>query len=227
MSTRPLVPSLIESAGQHAVEIDTLSFIETMINTDFAVKQEIELAARQKATVVFTSMNSVEAVTKELGERIPSWNIYCIGNTTRALVEDHFGAAAIAGTAINAAELALLIIENKVAEVIFFCGDKRREELPDLLNNRGIRVHELVVYRTFAVHHSIVKQYEGILFFSPSAAESFFSTNNLPAETVLFAIGSTTANELRKYTTNTIITGKEPGKENLVNEAVKYFVKSE
>ena len=42
-------------------------------------------------------------------------------------------------------------------------------------------------------------------------------------QTILFAIGNTTATEIKKYTNNKIITGDEPGKENLVTEMIRYY----
>src|SRR5258706_9822828 len=44
------------------------------------------------------------------------------------------------------------------------------------------------------------KVYDGILFFSPSGVESFFNTNEVNEQTILFAIGNTTATEIKKYT---------------------------
>jgi uroporphyrinogen-III synthase len=73
------------------------------------------------------------------------------------------------------------------------------------------------------VKHKIEKTYHGILFFSPSAVQSFFSNNKISDQTILFAIGNTTATEIKKYTNNKIITGDEPGKENLVTEMIRYY----
>ena len=62
------------------------------------------------------------------------------------------------------------------------------------------------------------------MFFSPSAAESFFSTNTLTDKTILFAIGNTTALSIKKYTGNKIIVADEAGKNNLVEKAIEYFL---
>jgi uroporphyrinogen-III synthase len=224
LCTRPLDDSLIKTAKQLGIDIDVLSFIETTAARSTDEQQEIETALLKPATVVFTSMNAVDAVTMELDGQQPHWNIFCIGNTTNKLVQQYFGNESVAGTADSAAELAGLIVEkNDIDEVIFFCGDKRRDELPEILRKNDIEVNEIVVYQTLAVPHKVEKQYHGILFFSPSAVESFFSINKLPATTLLFAIGNTTANEIKKYTGNKIITGDEPGKENLVNKMIAYF----
>ena len=224
LCTRPLNETLIDEAKQAGIDIDELSFIETEPIQTIAVQQEIDQAFLQIATIIFTSMNAVEAVALYQEENQPAWKIYCIGTTTNKLVSKYFGGEKIAGTANDAASLAELIVEDLVTgEVIFFCGDQRRDELPDILRKHDIEVNEIVVYQTITVPHKVDKTYHGILFLSPSAAASFFQKNKLPGTTILFAIGNTTANEIRKFTTNKIIISDEPGKENLLKKMVEYF----
>lgn len=224
LSTRPLGESLIHEAKQANIEIEQLSFIETETIHTTEVQQEIENALLQSAAVVFTSMNAVEAVADELQGQHPDWRIYSIGNTTQQLVKKYFGEETIAGTADHAAGLAMQIVnDGHEDEVIFFCGNRRRDELPEILRNNHIEVHEITVYETIPVTHKIEKEYNGILFFSPSAVESFFNNNKVERQTILFAIGETTAAEIKKHGDNTIIISDEPGKENLVRKMIEYF----
>lgn len=224
LSTRPLTPELIAEAADSGIDIEQQSFIETRPIRTVEVQQEIENALRLSTAVVFTSMNAVEAVAEELQQQQPDWRIYCLGNTTRRLVTEYFGADAIAGTAGSAASLASLIAaEIAVEEVLFFCGDKRRDELPDLLRGQGIEVSELVVYETLTTSQRLSRTYDAILFFSPSAVASFFAENKMPAYTLVFAIGDTTAGAVRNYCTNRILTSDEPGKENLVRQTIQFF----
>ena len=224
LSTRPIDAPLINEARHQNIEIDILSFIETVPIRSIEVQQEIENALLKSSAVVFTSMNAVEAVANELDGHQPDWRIYSIGNTTRQLVKKYFGEEAIAGSAESAAELAELIVEEDNSDdIFFFCGEQRRDELPDILRSNDIDVNEIVVYQTIQVKHKIEKTYHGILFFSPSAVQSFFSNNKISDKTILFAIGNTTATEIKKYANNKIITGDEPGKENLVTEMIRYY----
>jgi uroporphyrinogen-III synthase len=224
LSTRPIDAPLINEAKHQNVEIDILSFIETIPIRSIEVQQEIENALLKSSAVVFTSMNAVEAVANELDGHQPDWKIYSIGYTTRQLVKKYFGEEAIAGSADSAAELAELIVEEDNSDdIFFFCGEQRRDELPDILRSNDIDVNEIVVYQTIQVKHKIEKTYHGILFFSPSAVQSFFSNNKISDKTILFAIGNTTATEIKKYTNNKIITGDEPSKENLVMEMIRYY----
>ena len=224
LCTRPLPESLIELAGAACIEITISPFIETESILSVEVQQEIELLSFQTAIVVFTSMNAVDAVTGLLDGHHPNWTIYSIGNATGRLVNEYFGEEKMAGTAGDAASLAMLIAEDRFAnEVVFFCGDQRRDELPATLRQQGIDVNEIVVYQTINLPHLIEQHYHGILFFSPSAVQSFFQKNKLNDTTILFAIGNTTANEIKKFTNNKIIISDSPGKENLMDKMMEYF----
>jgi uroporphyrinogen-III synthase len=224
LSTRPLNASLVAEAATAGIAVDQLSFIETEPIQDIATQQEIEQAYLQSATVVFTSMNAVDAVVAWQDGQQPDWVIYCMGNTTKKLLQESFGTHSVVGTANNAAELAELIAEESDAEeVIFFCGEQRRDELPAILRKKGIDVQEILVYETIHTPHKISKEYQAVLFYSPSAVSSFFSNNKVPAQTILFAIGNTTAKTIQQYCNNTIIVGKAPGKEELVRQAMEFF----
>jgi uroporphyrinogen-III synthase len=227
LCTRPVNGALTEKAKQNGIVLDIVSFIETEPIYDIEVQQEIESASVEHATVVFTSMNAVEAVTAMLDSFVPQWSIYCMGNTTKQLVTEYFGADAIAGFADNASALADRILESGEAEeVIFFCGNQRREELPQKLRKHEVSVNEIIVYSTIFTAHKLDKEYDGVLFFSPSAVESFFSKNKMPEKTIVFAIGNTTAAMLKRFCSNQIITAQLPGKEELVEKAINYFART-
>jgi uroporphyrinogen-III synthase len=224
LCTRPVSDELLDAASEKNIGIDVFSFIETEPIESVEVQQEIENALLLSATVVFTSMNAVEAVAECMEAEQPAWQIYCIGNTTKELVTKYFGRHRIVGTADDAAELAdLIVAESEGQDVIFFCGDRRRDALPEILRRHDIEVNEIVVYETIAVPHKITKDYFGILFFSPSAVDSFFSVNKLMDQTVLFAIGNTTAETIKKYSSNKVIISGTPGKDNLVERMMEYF----
>ena len=125
----------------------------------------------------------------------------------------------------NAAELAKIIIEDGEEEVVFFCGNQRLDTLPDTLRENDIDVYEMVVYETVQIPTKVEKEYDGILFFSPSGVDSFFSVNKVGVKTELFAIGNTTANAIKKHTDNKVIFSETASKETMVDYAIKYFNK--
>lgn len=225
LSTRPLDEALVNKALKHRIILDCISFIKTENITGNAVSEKIIELASQTVTAVFTSMNGAEAVIDTLRKTNlqPAWKIYCLGAATHSLITSYFASITISGTGKNAAELSETIIHNNEKEVYFFCGNQRRDELPKKLRERNVSVKEIAVYETKELAVKINKPYNGILFFSPSAVKSFFSVNTIPADTVLFSIGNTTADEIKKNCTNQIMISNFPAKDKLAEIAIEYF----
>ncbi len=223
LSTRPLNKQLIDRAAALNILIEEISFIETAIVENESIKIKIENYIQQNIPAIFTSMNAVNAVAKYIKQK-PNWNIYCIGNTTKKLIQDHFGANSIDGTSANAAELAEVIISEGLKQIVFFCGNQRRDELPVKLKAKNIIVDELIVYNTIETPVMLNKKYNGILFFSPSAVNSFFSVNKVDLKTQLFAIGKTTAVAIQQFSSNNVIISNSPTKEDLVKQMIEYYL---
>ena len=222
LTTRPVSKSIVDEAALQNIIIEELSFIETTPLVDEDVIEKIKTYASIKASVVFTSMNAVEAVAAQIKTPV-NWRVYCMGNTTKKLIAEKFSSAEIAGIGDNAESLAQEVIDDEIKEVIFFCGNIRREELPNKLRSNRVAVNEVVVYGTTEIQNTITKVYDGILFFSPSAVNSFFKNNKVAQQTKLFAIGNTTKETIRKYADNKIIVAQTADKNELAKQAVKYF----
>ncbi|HKO79757.1 MAG TPA: uroporphyrinogen-III synthase [Chitinophagaceae bacterium] len=223
LCTGPVEESLLLSQEYKDADIDVIPF--TTISTELpdATQRQIKDILSKKMVVIFTSGNAVKSVGDYMKTPPKEWTIFCIGNTTYSLAKKYFGEENIKETASTASKLAEKIIPViKEKEVIFFCGNLRRTELPDALRKKGIEVKEIIVYKTSLVPVSINKRYDAVLFFSPSAAESFFSKNSVPRNTALFVMGETTAVSIKKYSTNQIITGDEPDKNKLISQAIKF-----
>jgi uroporphyrinogen-III synthase len=227
LSTRELDTALIEKAAYQNITIDSLSFIEIKKFLSEENHKQIEILSKQQTAVVFTSQNAVEIVVDALpkDQEIPPWKIYCLGGASFTLVKKYWPYDNIRFTAKNAAELAEKIVADIITEIKFFCGNKRREELPQLLAKENVRVTELVVYETIETPITTNVVYDGILFFSPSAVTSFFSNNQISSDVVLFAIGNTTANTIKQFAANHIIISEFPAKDQLVDKAIEFFSK--
>lgn len=226
LSTRPVGEELIKEASNKDIIIDEISFIkiEKIINKD--IENKIRKLSAQNITAVFTSMNAVNAVARFIKHQ-PSWKIFCIGNSTRELVKKFFKESSINGFADNADQLSKKILENpSIKKITFFCGDKRRDELPGNLIKNKIDVEEIIVYKTIETTTPLTKQYDGILFFSPSAVRSFFSKNSINEKTKVFAIGSTTAAAVKHFIQHPVIIAETSSKENLIKLVINHFSKS-
>lgn len=223
LSTKKISDSFIRSAAENNIGIDEMSFIETKESISATIKNRIEELSAQNITAIFTSSNAVTAVSKIVSPQT-NWKIFCIEPATKKSVENIFTNSAVAGAAKDAAALSEKIINDKsVKQVVFFCGNQRRDLLPSELKKNGINVDELTVYNTTENPQAVTKKYDGILFFSPSAVRSFFQKNKINAETILFAIGKTTAEELKNYSNNTTVISEIPDTQKLIADVIKYF----
>jgi uroporphyrinogen-III synthase len=226
LCTRDIDEALIQDALSKGVAIDVISFIRPEPALTNAALNEIQKASMRSVAVIFTSVNAVETIVTSLDQQKTSpteWKIFCIGYATKQSVVKNFGERSIAGVADNGKELANAILDANVSEVIFFCGDQRRDELPGLLKKNKIEVKEIVVYKTTATPEKIEKRYDGILFFSPSAVKSFFQKNKLDDQTILFAIGNTTADEVKKFSKNKIVISDTPDRKTVLQKTVEFF----
>lgn len=73
---------------------------------------------------------------------------FCVGTKTAALLEKNGLKPAKIGE--NSADLAKFIAKNySEKSFYFFCGDNRREELPNILKAENIQFKEIITYKTF------------------------------------------------------------------------------
>lgn len=225
LCTRPIESALIEKAAHANITISVIPFIQVSTIHNIDLIQQLPQLSTSNASVIFTSQHAVEALVQALPAHIPipQWNIYCLGGNTFTHVKKYWPYNNIKATARSAAALAEEIKENKPKEVLFFCGNKRLDELPEKLLQVNIKVTEFVVYTTYETPVMVPSIYDGILFFSPSAVNSFFSVNEIAKDTLLFAIGNTTASAIKQFSTNNIIISEFPGQAQLVDKAIDYF----
>ena len=143
--------------------------------------------------------------------------------TKQTILNAKFLQKNIVGEAETASELAKKIIEAGADEIIFFCGDKRRDELPRLLLKASIKVHDVVLYETVETPVTVNDHFDAILFFSPSGVQSFFFANELRENIICFAIGPTTATSISTFTRNKIIDSVAPDPGMMVEELIEHF----
>jgi len=225
LSTRKFPTEILSKYEGRNVLITSENFISTNVIKDEATVSKINELATGEHSVVFTSANAVTAVASALADTVSlKWKIFCIGHATLAAVKAAFGEQLLAGTANDAALLAAVIAEGKQPEeILFFCGTSRRNELIDGLLKSNIIVNELHVYETIAVEKEVNESYDAILFFSPSGVRSFFQLNAIAKEVKLFAIGQTTATELKLFTNNTVLTAPSPDAIALLEQTIAHF----
>ncbi|HSF45805.1 MAG TPA: uroporphyrinogen-III synthase [Chitinophagaceae bacterium] len=216
----------MELASAAGIRIRNIEFITT--EPLISQTKADSLSALNPTTVVFTSTNSVEALSallKQYPVGLRATEVYCMAGRTAEAVKTMFPSLTVKGTGNSARELADKIIHDGVKTALFFSGNLRRDDLPDQLMRHGVLVSELEIYRTHPRPVKLDTDFSGVIFFSPSAADSFFSLNQLNDNVVCFAIGETTAGALTKYTSNQIMVANIPRQENVIAMVIDHFRK--
>lgn len=213
-------------ASSNNIKMEEQSFIRVDLLHNTVLAQRLAQIGLEKRTVIFTSKNSVTAVANILQGQQPEWNVYCLEGATMQAVQQYFIQVTIKQAAQTASNLASAIdVTVAYAPVIFFCGDKRMDTIPEAMKKKGVALEEIVVYQTLHTPSVVLKKYDGILFFSKSAVESFVSANRLPADATFFVIGGTTATALRNYGGNTlsVIQSPAPSERTLMNTIIDFY----
>ena len=216
LSTKKLDPSLSKFAADHQILLFEAEFIRITLLDNEKIRRQVNIG--NKVIVVFTSKNAVNGLSAilENPKICEHWKIYCIAGATADLVKTRFDKTAT-GTAVNAGQLAHVITNNEVPQQVFFvCGNKRRDELPRALSAAGFSVEEIQVYESILIPVKTDDRFDAVMFFSPSAVQSFFSVNSIDPDTVCFSLGSTTTAELKKYTSYKIVTAGSPSEAEVV-----------
>ncbi|MBW8243144.1 uroporphyrinogen-III synthase [Muricauda oceani] len=211
LSTKMLSPSqkeLFLNSGLGLVEYDALKIELLDVKIPFTYNNYI-----------FTSKNAVKVfLNQSEGHEKSNFRAYCVGEKTKALLEEN--GAKVVEMVQNASELAKILVKDHQNEsFIFLCGNKRRDELPDTLAKNNVQYKELEVYRTHLNPKAFQRDFDGVLFFSPSGIRSYLLENSL-GNGILFCIGETTAAEAQKHSKNIIIANK-PTVENVLVQAIK------
>lgn len=223
LSTRWLDEAAVAKTTDANICINSISFIRTEPLPSDELTAQLHKLVTQSLSVVFTSANAVTAVAEHI-TKPANWKVWCTGGRTKEFVISAFGEEFIAASAKNASALAERIVASEpVVRVIFFCGDQHLNDLPEKLNSNNIQTDKVIVYTTVQTPHFIEKNYNGILFFSPSAVHSFFSMNTVATNVVLFSIGHTTTTAIESYCANRIITSEWPGTETLLELVANFY----
>jgi len=172
--------------------------------------------------IVFTSQNAVQSVLNSYSSSDLNYNnIYCVGRRTKSLIEKNIGK--VSHVEKSAEKLANYLVNNITEKyVTFFCGDNRRDELPDILKNNNIEVNEIESYKTILTPNKLGDNYNGILFYSPSGVKSYLLENTTGDE-VAFCIGDTTASLAKKHFKNVIVSSS-PTTDSIIKSVNNYFL---
>jgi len=213
LSTKTLSDSQRQKMLAAGFELFEEDFIATK-------KQEYELN-NINDNLIFTSQNAAQRILENANvDHLKTKNVFCVGLKTKILLsEAGFNVVAYTGYASDLAEIIALIYGHE--SYTFFSGNLRKETLPNALKEAGVQFNEIQVYETTLTPCKILEKLDGILFFSPSAVESYLKNNVIKKENC-FCIGETTAEALDKITKN-IIVADQPSVEEVIEDVINEY----
>jgi uroporphyrinogen-III synthase len=213
LSTKILLSHQKQALLNAGFTVTEANFIKTE-NSDFDLKGIND-------NLIFTSQNAAQSVLLHpKSEELKTKNVFCVGIKTKALLEENgFNVDVYVDYASDLAEIITLIYSKE--SFTFFSGNLRKETLPKALKATKVNFNEIQVYETTLTPQKIKTAVDGILFFSPSAIESYLKDNKIKNE-ICFCIGETTASSLEKITRN-IIVADQPSVENVIEDVIEEY----
>lgn len=198
---------------------------ERLLNAGFALVETPMVKTREVPfttpaiieKAIFTSGNAVKAITDKSLELT---KCFCVGEKTAAALQDLGFTPEL--TANSGAELAAMLVDRYPGEAFHFLNTRnRREELPLIFKDHHTPLIEIEVYETLTVPQKVPGSFDGILFFSPSAVNTYALENSFSG-TACFSIGPTTADALKAHT-NKVVVARKPTAGHLILETIKHF----
>lgn len=178
-----------------------------------------------KDNLIFSSQNAILSLMNQPDwEKFKTKNVFCVGIKSKELLEQNgFKVDVYMDYASELAEIITLIYNKE--SFTFFSGNLRKETLPKALKAAKIDFNEIEVYQTKLAPFKISKEekLDGILFFSPSAVESFLTNNKIKSE-ICFCIGETTAEALKNNEIKNIVIAESPTIDDVIAEVIEYYM---
>lgn len=176
--------------------LETIAIRLLSLPKDFTIEQE---------WVIFTSQNAVQAVFQS-GQNITQ-KILCVGEKTAEMIQKYWKIEP-SYVAQQAEELAEYSVTQKITNILFFSGNIRKDTLVENFKRYHVDYKEVTIYQTELLYPIVNITPTALVFFSPSAVDSFFKNNSIPQNTPIFVIGKTTAEQVQSYGYQSIIAPK-------------------
>ena len=192
------------------------------------------------SAVAFTSPRAAAAVVDRMTERPRQLRgntpvAWAAGPATRAALGDALGEVRTPNgsdaASLGAAEaLARAMLDARVdGPVLFPCGDSRRDELPERLRSHGIKVDEVVCYRsvlaTESAAHAAAVRGTVLVVASPTVADLLVRACPPDARPDLLAVGPTTAASARASGWSPAAVASKPSVEALADAVRNVFAR--
>ncbi len=208
-----------EELFHDTIGVESSDFIKVRFN-----RMAPKVIANEIEVVVITSKNAVAALLHNFSStELKFKQIYCVGRRTKKMIEQQIGP--VVHSAKNAEALAGYLKEELTSgqELTFFCGDLRRDELPSILGDHGVVVHEVEAYQAIYDSKKVEDAVQGVLFYSPSTVHSYLEKNQ--QDKIAFCIGESTASAAREHFKEVHV-AKVPTVESVIEQVNLYYAQN-
>lgn len=222
LSTRKLVSVKINELLVKGCKVIHHDFIRKVINFPSDLQPQAI-----HTDVILTSSTGVQSfieILRQLRLDKNTYRVHCLSSTTNELASTY--GLNIKSLAPNASSLADEILKNsEVKMVTHISSNLTREDISKKLVSAGVAVQQIIGYLTEFSPKVIRSKYDAIIFFSPSAVDSFLSMNPL-APLPCFCIGKTTAEHAKQEGYQQIHISDAPTEESVIQSILNYYSKS-
>ncbi|MBO6585619.1 MAG: uroporphyrinogen-III synthase [Gracilimonas sp.] len=171
---------------------------------------------------IFTSKKAVKAIKPAFKDLEVPDHIFAVGSKTAGMLEE-LNLEVTIPDEYNVVALAKKMKELELKNVTHFCGNLKAGDLNKLLGE-DVNLTSVEVYRTKLAPHTLnISNYDGIVFMSPSAVESFSERNEINGTAKVFCIGPTTEAAATEVGFENCITPEYSTLDDLTESIQNYF----
>jgi uroporphyrinogen-III synthase len=219
LTTRGLSNEASNFISEMNWSLDTVKIIETKgaVSRPQILKILEEFNKKPKQLLlIFSSENAIKHLVagfNHFGFDFPSGlSTVCVGNKTKEAAETLVQARMVC-SGDNSTLLLKRLLKDFSPECtfVYFCGNRRLPILPDGLKENGFTIKEFFVYTTVLTPVKLLNYYDAVLFFSPSAVDSYFEKNKWHDNMIAVSIGNLTSERLALFGVENICESETPG----------------
>lgn len=201
-------PGLAAALGDRSIHLETRPLLSFEPPVDWG---ELDAALEQRhryQAMALTSPRASQAIAQRIEVLRMTWDgsapvVWVVGSATEEALRGRAGPVRKPGAALEPGEtaaglLARAMLKARVASPILFpCGDRRRDDLPEVLQSHGIQVDEVVCYRSLLASReqacAAVANSTVLIVASPSVAALLAEACPGPSRPRVVAIGAASA----------------------------------
>lgn len=206
-------PGLAEALSRLSLTVEEHPLIDFRAPSDWSSLDRALDRLSSYGAVALTSPRAASVLADRIEQRVGASGpqndspvVWAAGAATAAALRGTMGAVRTAAGRSTAEGGAGVLAQAMIAArvpgpVLFPCGDRRREELPQRLRREGLQVDEVLCYHSILASESdaraVAAQAHLLIVASPSVAQLLIRACPPGSRPALIAAGSTTAESAR------------------------------